>query len=35
MGDKIKHFEVEEAFDVHSIEDIQKSEEWLTKNNII
>jgi CMP-N-acetylneuraminic acid synthetase len=35
MGDKIKHFVVEEAFDVHSIEDIQKSEEWLIKNNIV
>jgi CMP-N,N'-diacetyllegionaminic acid synthase len=34
MGNKIRHFEVEEGFDVHSMEDLQKSEEWL-KNNLI
>jgi CMP-N,N'-diacetyllegionaminic acid synthase len=32
MGDKIRHFEVEEGFDVHSMEDLQKPEEWF-KNN--
>lgn len=35
MGDKIKHFEIEEAFDVHSTDDITKSEKWLIKNNIL
>ena len=35
MGDKVRHFEVEEAFDVHSIEDLKRSEEWLRINNIV
>lgn len=34
MGDKIKHYEVDEAFDVHTNEDIKKSEKWLIKNNL-
>lgn len=35
MGDKVKHFEVDEAFDVHSMEDFVDSEKWLKKNNIV
>lgn len=35
MGDKIKHLTVDEAFDVHTIEDIKKSENWLIKNEKI
>jgi len=35
MGNKVKHFLVEEAFDVHSLEDIEKSEKWLVKNNML
>ena len=31
MGDKVKYFEVEEAFDVHSMEDINRSEEWVKR----
>ena len=34
MGDKVKHFLVEEVFDVHTREDIKKSEDWLKENNI-
>lgn len=35
MGNKIKHFLVEEAFDVHSLEDLEKSKKWLINNNIL
>lgn len=35
MGDKVRHFEVKEAFDVHTLEDLVKSEEWLKENNIL
>ncbi|RAR47245.1 acylneuraminate cytidylyltransferase family protein [Flavobacterium lacus] len=35
MGDKIRHFLVDEAFDVHNLEDIEKSEEWLINNKIV
>jgi CMP-N,N'-diacetyllegionaminic acid synthase len=31
MGDKVRYFEVEEAFDVHSLEDIARSEEWIKR----
>jgi CMP-N,N'-diacetyllegionaminic acid synthase len=31
MGDKVKYFEIEEAFDVHTPEDLQKSEEWVIR----
>lgn len=31
MGDKVRFFEVEEAFDVHSLEDIRRSEEWVKR----
>ena len=34
MGDKIKHFLVEGAFDVHTLEDLKKCEKWLNENNI-
>jgi CMP-N-acetylneuraminic acid synthetase len=35
MGNKVKHFLVEEAFDVHSLEDLEKSEQWLINNKIL
>lgn len=35
MGNKIKHLIVDEAFDVHTLEDIKKSEDWLIKNEMI
>tara|TARA_R100000458_G_C8244979_1_gene223138 strand:- start:193 stop:906 length:714 start_codon:yes stop_codon:yes gene_type:complete len=31
LGDKIKYIKVDKGFDVHSQEDIKKSEEWLIK----
>lgn len=35
MGDKIAPYEVDEAFDVHTNEDLIRSEKWLKKHNII
>lgn len=35
MGNKIKHFVVESAFDVHTVQDLRRSEEWLTNNSIV
>lgn len=34
MGEKVKPLIVEESFDVHSPEDLVKTEMWLIKNNI-
>lgn len=34
MGHKVKYLEVEGAFDVHSVEDLKRSEEWLKNNGI-
>lgn len=34
MGDKVIPLIVEDAFDVHSIDDLKRSEEWLNKNNL-
>ena len=34
MGNKIKPIVVEESFDVHDMEDIKKTENWLKMNNI-
>ncbi len=34
MGNKIKPIIVEESFDVHTLEDIKKSEDWIVRNNI-
>ncbi|MFD1294236.1 cytidylyltransferase domain-containing protein [Lutibacter holmesii] len=34
MGDKVKHYEIDEAFDVHTLEDIERSQKWLIKHNI-
>lgn len=31
MGDKVKYIEVEGAFDVHTLEDILRSENWVIK----
>lgn len=31
MGDKVKYFEVDEAFDVHTMEDIARSEDWIKR----
>ena len=31
MGDKVKYFEVDEAFDVHTMEDVERSEEWIKR----
>ncbi|MGC6413875.1 MAG: cytidylyltransferase domain-containing protein [Bacteroidia bacterium] len=31
MGDKVKFLEVGEAFDVHTMEDIERSEKWVKK----
>ncbi len=35
MGDKVKPYEVEEAFDVHTMDDIRICENWLLENNLI
>jgi CMP-N,N'-diacetyllegionaminic acid synthase len=35
MGDRIIPYPVEEAFDVHDQDDIERSEKWLLKNNIV
>lgn len=34
MGNKIKHYEIDEAFDVHTLEDIDRSQKWLIKHKI-
>lgn len=34
MGDRVKHFEIDEAFDVHTLEDIDRSQRWLIKHSI-
>lgn len=34
MGNKIKPIVVEESFDVHTLEDLKKSEDWIVRNNI-
>lgn len=35
MGNKVKSYEVEEAFDVHTEEDIERCKEWLKENNLV
>jgi CMP-N,N'-diacetyllegionaminic acid synthase len=35
MGDRVKYFEVKGVFDVHTREDLKRSEEWLIDNNIV
>ena len=35
MGNKIKHYEIDEAFDVHNLEDIVRSEKWLVNHKIV
>jgi CMP-N,N'-diacetyllegionaminic acid synthase len=35
MGDKVKPYEVEEAFDVHTIDDLRICENWLQENNLV
>jgi CMP-N-acetylneuraminic acid synthetase len=35
LGDKIKPIIVEESFDVHSRDDLIKTEKWLTSNKIV
>lgn len=35
MGDKVKPYEVEEAFDVHTMDDILICENWLIENNLV
>ena len=35
MGDRVKPYEVEEAFDVHTLEDIHICEKWLRENNMV
>lgn len=35
LGNKIKPLVVEEAFDVHHVTDLKRSEEWLKENNIL
>lgn len=35
MGDKIKPFIVDEAFDVHTYDDLYKSQSWLEKHNTV
>jgi CMP-N,N'-diacetyllegionaminic acid synthase len=35
LGNKIKPLLVEEAFDVHTVADLKRSEEWLNENNIV
>lgn len=34
MGDRVKPYIIEEAFDVHEMDDIKKSEEWLVKEGL-
>lgn len=35
MGNKVKPFEVDQAFDVHELDDLKTCEEWLLNNNIV
>jgi N-acylneuraminate cytidylyltransferase len=35
MGDRVKPYEVEEAFDVHTMEDIRICEKWLIENGLV
>jgi N-acylneuraminate cytidylyltransferase len=35
MGDKVKPYEVKEAFDVHTMDDIRICENWLLENNLV
>lgn len=35
MGDKVKPYEVEESFDVHTMDDIRICENWLIENNLV
>jgi CMP-N,N'-diacetyllegionaminic acid synthase len=35
MGHQVAPYVVDEAFDIHNIADVARSEQWLTKNNII
>lgn len=35
LGNKIKPLVVDEAFDVHHLADLKRSEEWLSENNIV
>lgn len=35
LGNKIKPLVVDEAFDVHHVPDLKRSEEWLTENKIV
>lgn len=34
MGDKVKPLVIEEGFDVHTLADIERCEEWIKENNI-
>jgi len=34
MGNKVRHLLVDQAFDVHTMEDIKKSEQWLIENEV-
>jgi N-acylneuraminate cytidylyltransferase len=35
MGDKVIPYEVDEAFDVHDQDDIERSEKWLIRNKMV
>ena len=35
MGNMVKPYEVQEAFDVHTMEDIRVCENWLIENNLV
>jgi CMP-N,N'-diacetyllegionaminic acid synthase len=35
LGNKVKHYEVSESFDVHNEKDLIRSEKWLLENNMI
>lgn len=35
LGDNIKPIVVDESFDVHTVEDLRRTERWLEKNNIV
>jgi CMP-N,N'-diacetyllegionaminic acid synthase len=35
MGDQVKPYEVEEAFDVHTMDDIHICEQWLVENGLV
>ncbi len=34
MGDRVKPYEVDEAFDVHTLSDLKICEDWLTENGL-